>query len=139
MGNVNLETWRLYEALEAGCIPIVESRLAMRYYDKLFPEFPVPQVRRWRQASRLIDRLLGDPSALQAKQSEIARWWQAEKIGLRAEVTRIVDQCFFGGTASTKMSRLVRPIAWLEMLRHQSPASATRRIALEWKKLVAGR
>ena len=37
-GFFHPETYRLYEALECECIPIVES--AYNYYDRLFPNNP---------------------------------------------------------------------------------------------------
>ena len=37
-GFVHPETYRLYEALECGCIPVVEN--TYKYYDRLFPGNP---------------------------------------------------------------------------------------------------
>ena len=37
-GFVHPETYRLYEALECGCIPIIEN--TYKYYDRLFPNNP---------------------------------------------------------------------------------------------------
>jgi hypothetical protein len=142
MGNVNLETPRFYDALEAGCIPIVETHLTMKYYEKLFPGLPVPKVRSWREAPHLIARLLRDRGELEARQREIADWWRFQKLQLRAEVTRIIEDCFFSGREATKLRRATTPIVripgWrqLELLRHQSPASTVRRAKLELGRLA---
>ena len=51
-GFVHPETYRLYEALECECIPIVEN--AYRYYDRLFPNNPFLKVDKWQEAKLLI-------------------------------------------------------------------------------------
>jgi hypothetical protein len=142
MGNVNLETFRLYEALEAGCIPIVERRPTMNYYQRIFTGFRPPTVRSWPEARTLITRLLRDPADLDAEQQEIADWWHNEKLRWRAEVTRLVTDCLFSGTEPRKLSHFIKPIArlpgWrhLELLRHQSPLVAVRRARLDLNRLV---
>ena len=40
MGNVILETWRLYESLELGCIPIIETRATLDYFTGLWGPHP---------------------------------------------------------------------------------------------------
>ena len=141
MGNVHLETFRLYEALEAGCIPIVERRPTMNYYERMLPGFRPPTVRSWSEACTLIMRLLRDPAALNDKQQEIADWWHIEKLRWRAEVRRIIMDTFFSGKESRKLSRVIKPIArlpgWrqLELLRHQSLSSALWRAKLEFVRL----
>ena len=47
-GFFHPETYRLYEALECECIPIVEN--AFKYYDRLFPNNPFIKVDKWRDA-----------------------------------------------------------------------------------------
>ena len=57
-GFVHPETYRVYEALECGSIPIVEN--AYKYYDRLFPNNPFLKVDRWVEAKAL--RKLKHPS-----------------------------------------------------------------------------
>ena len=45
-------TYRLYEALQCGCIPIVED--AYKYYDRLFPDNPFIKVIKWADAQNII-------------------------------------------------------------------------------------
>ena len=52
-GFVHPETYRLYEALESGCIPIVEN--AFKYYDRLFPGNPFLKVDMWSEAKVIIN------------------------------------------------------------------------------------
>jgi hypothetical protein len=79
MGSVMAETWRLYEALEAGCIPLAECRLTMDYYFNLFGNNPIPRFRRWRDARSFAERLVANPGALIELQSEIQQWWSEYK------------------------------------------------------------
>ena len=74
-GFVHPETYRLYEALECGCIPIVEN--AYKYYDRLFPNNPFIKVDRWIEAKPVI-RGWGDDQIKQ-KLEECRIWWSQYK------------------------------------------------------------
>jgi hypothetical protein len=78
MGNAMLETWRFYEALEAGCIPIIEARPWMHYHERLLGPHPVPTVYRWSQARSLIQwRCLRIREPLKALQQHIRKLVEA--------------------------------------------------------------
>ena len=51
-GFIHPETYRLYEALECGWIPIVEN--AYKYYDRLFPNNPFIKVDKWLEAKPIV-------------------------------------------------------------------------------------
>ena len=70
-GFVHPETYRLYEALECGCIPIVEN--AYKYYDRLFPNNPFIKIDRWIEAKPVI-RVWRDDQIKQ-KREECRKWW----------------------------------------------------------------
>ena len=74
-GFVHPETYRLYEALECGCIPIVEN--AYKYYDRLFPNNPFIKVDRWIEA-KLVIREWGNDQIKQ-KREECRTWWSQYK------------------------------------------------------------
>lgn len=74
-GFVHPETYRLYEALECGCIPIVEN--AYKYYDRLFPNNPFIKIDRWIEAKSVI-REWGDDQIKQ-KREECRTWWSQYK------------------------------------------------------------
>ena len=74
-GFVHPETYRLYEALECGCIPIVEN--AYKYYDRLFPNNPFIKIDRWIEATPVI-REWGDDQIKQ-KREECRTWWSRYK------------------------------------------------------------
>ena len=50
MGNVILETWRFYESLEMGCIPLLEKRKGLDYFTALLGPHPIPTFRSWTEA-----------------------------------------------------------------------------------------
>lgn len=77
-GN-NLETFRVYEALECGAIPIVEEWFADPYYSRLLGPCPFPLLRRWSEAPALIADLLSDPTRLAGRQRECRIWWDRTK------------------------------------------------------------
>jgi hypothetical protein len=86
MGNVMLETWRAYEALEAGCIPLLERRPTMDYYGNLLGNHPIPTFSSWRDARRFVRRQLDAPAELDRRQAELLEWWRGAKQAWRQRV-----------------------------------------------------
>ena len=74
-GFVHPETYRLYESLECGCIPIVEN--TYKYYDRLFPKNPFLKVDIWKEAKILIKEWKSD--RIIEKQEECIIWWKDQK------------------------------------------------------------
>lgn len=82
-GPVNADTFRMAEALEAGCIPIVDQHPGWRerpttgIFNMLFPQgFPFPCVDSWSQLPQIMRRLLDDYE----NQSRLVReWWASYK------------------------------------------------------------
>ena len=70
-GFVHPETYRLYEALECGCIPFVEN--AYRYYDRLLPNNPFLKVDKWIEAKSVIREWGND--RVNQKFEECKTWW----------------------------------------------------------------
>ena len=96
MGNVVLETWRTYEAMENGCIPLVERRVFCDYYRDLFGHHPIPTFSNWRQARAFLEELSCSLTRLDALQSEIYLWWQNEKINVRDKVIEFTKNGLHG-------------------------------------------
>tara|TARA_B100000315_G_C14471955_1_gene538785 strand:+ start:13 stop:903 length:891 start_codon:yes stop_codon:yes gene_type:complete len=74
-GFVHPETYRLYEALECGCIPIVED--TYQYYDRLFPNNPFIKVNKWLDARPMIKGWSSDQ--IKQKKEECEIWWKDYK------------------------------------------------------------
>ncbi|MBY0508730.1 MAG: glycosyltransferase family 47 protein [Rhodospirillaceae bacterium] len=84
-GWSNLETFRVYEALEAGCIPIVEKRPGFDYFTQLLGPHPMPTVTHWEDAATLVMRLKAE-DGLEPLRQACAAWWATYKPALTAEV-----------------------------------------------------
>ena len=74
-GFVHPETYRVYESLECGCIPIVEN--AYQYYDRLFPHNPFIKVDKWMDAHPIIKGWNNDQ--IKQKKEECKIWWNEYK------------------------------------------------------------
>ncbi len=74
-GFFHPETYRVYEALECGSIPIVEN--AYKYYDRLFPNNPFIKIDKWADAKPIINGWGNDQ--INKKREECKIWWDGEK------------------------------------------------------------
>jgi hypothetical protein len=145
MGNAMLETWRFYESLEAGCIPLIEARPWMHYHERLLGPHPIPAVYSWSQAASLIKTLSKDPVQLEALQQRIANWWMQYKQSKRSAINRFISEKI--GTREGKLSTRRIPSTspmWpvrrtIELLRHQSVMSLFRRVKRPFVKLASRR
>jgi len=142
MGNVNLESFRVYESLECGAIPILETRLALDYFRLTLGDHPLPIFRSWNAAAQYVRGLMANPALLLAKQEECVAWWQQYKVGLKGRVRQFLDARAVGPKVGSSGVRSYQRIpGWrsLELLRHHSSAAIFRRIARESKRLAKGR
>jgi len=136
MGNVNLESFRLYEALDCGAIPIVERRPFLDYFTQLFGPHPLPSVCHWEEARSVIHSLCSDPVRLQDKQVEIREWWRQFETrvsnqvnsALNAAVGRKTRMHFAAGVPS-------RIRGFGEMLKHQNGPTLLARSKLTLRRL----
>lgn len=85
-GTVNLDCYRVYEALEAGCIPIVMRRAGYDYFDRLLPGHPMPVVQDWAAAPGLVTALI-DSGGCEALRRTCQAWWTGHKTQLIAQVS----------------------------------------------------
>lgn len=80
-GNHMPDTFRIYEALEAGCIPIADSKPSVDYpgnfwYNLFGGEPPFPIIEEWESLQSVINDWM--PQWKQ-KANEIQSWWQLQK------------------------------------------------------------
>jgi hypothetical protein len=66
-----LESFRFFEALRAGCIPIVEALPSRWFYDGA----PALRVTDWHDAPALIEALLDDEARLREQHHAVQEWW----------------------------------------------------------------
>jgi hypothetical protein len=74
-GFFHPETYRVYEALECGCIPIVEN--AYKYYDRLFPGNPFLKIDKWLDAKPIVQGWNNEQ--IEKKRTECKIWWKEKK------------------------------------------------------------
>ena len=86
-GFFHPETYRLYEALECECIPIVEN--AFKYYDRLFPNNPFIKVDKWKDAKPIIREWNGKQT--KQKKEECKTWWMQYKIKLQESISSKIN------------------------------------------------
>ncbi len=86
-GFVHPETYRLYEALECGCIPIVEN--AYKYYDRLFPKNPFLKINKWMELKHVINEWKSDQ--IKKRRKECETWWLQYKIKLQNSMKNKID------------------------------------------------
>lgn len=86
-GGQNAETFRFYEALECGCIPIVVrepgDELFVKYITSNMPILPVNS---WTEAAGLMSQLYADKNLLENYRTNLLMGWRAWKERLVAEV-----------------------------------------------------
>ena len=92
-GFWNLDSFRVYEALECGCIPIVE-KYPVDYFGKFFGAHPFLVVESWDQAPQLINDLLADPVALEQRRRACYSWWCSYKENLHQIFSDTITQAF---------------------------------------------
>jgi len=78
-GFFHPETYRVFEALECGCIPIVES--AYDYYDRVFPNNPFIKINIWKEAKPILEEWNKDQ--IKKKSEECISWWGKQKTDLQ--------------------------------------------------------
>lgn len=75
------DSFRVYEALEVGCIPIVDKHYGRSYYDgnyweKLFGAVPFPVIDDWTNLPRIMGEQL---DAWDNRSHHVSDWWQTTK------------------------------------------------------------
>ena len=78
-GFVHPETYRLYEALECECIPIVQN--TYKYYDRLIPNNPFIKINIWKEAKPILQGW--DRDQVRKKSEECIFWWTKQKNDLQ--------------------------------------------------------
>jgi hypothetical protein len=143
MGNVQLECFRPYEALECGSIPIVEKRLTMDYFRELLGEHPIPTVRSWPEARHFIERMMQYPAEVDALQERCLSWWDGYKQSYREQLIEFVGQrAVEPEPVNEPIMRGVYSIpGWraVELLRHHDLNALARRVQKQVSRLLRQR
>lgn len=90
-GN-NVETFRLYEALECGCVPIyVKTPGDESYVKMLQEEIGLLPVSSWEEAHNLMNHLWKEKILLETYRNTILTQWRVWKDKLGAQVRKAWD------------------------------------------------
>jgi hypothetical protein len=93
-GPVSVDTFRLYEALEAGCIPLVDRHSATAvwspYWEMVYGNMPFPAVPDWDAVGGIIEDVLPDRHRWAALCSS---WWQQRKYELVSRLRADLIAC----------------------------------------------
>lgn len=104
-GFVSTESFRMYEAMRAGCV-VVTVRQPRSWYTR---GWPIVEVRRWSSLKRVVDALLRDEQSLARRQQESIRWWN-EKCSERA-VAEFIGKTSLAGRRNSALLGLERAAA----------------------------
>ena len=74
-GFVHPDSYRLYEALECECIPIVEN--SYNFFDRFFPNNPFIKINKWSEAKPILNGW--DKNQIKKKREECISWWAGYK------------------------------------------------------------
>ena len=88
-GN-NIETFRLYEALECGCIPLyVKTPGDDKYVQVLQDNLGLLPVRNWDEAAALVAHMMKEKQLLEAYRNTLLTQWRVWKASLGEKVRKI--------------------------------------------------
>ena len=82
-GDRHFDTFRLFESLQMGCLPLVVERQGQAS-QVLGPDFPLPIFSDWPSALVFVQSNLAKPLALDQMQVQVQAWWQRRKFSLSA-------------------------------------------------------
>jgi hypothetical protein len=86
-GNTSVDTFRLYEALEVGAIPIVEKS---DYWSNLLGEHPLIETASWNNISKDINLLLGNSEWIVEHSKRVQSWWNEYKKQLKQKISNTI-------------------------------------------------
>lgn len=81
-GPETQDTFRFYEALEAGALPIADALTpdgSTGYWEFMYGEMPIPQIADWGTVGTLMSRLLPSWSY---NASRAGAWWRQQKVAI---------------------------------------------------------
>ena len=140
MGNIQQETARPYQALEAGSIPLLERRWLMDAHRKVLGRHPLPTFSNWKMAASFVESMWNDKAAMDQLQAECLTWWQSYKANLTVEAGNMIDRLWMDIPSSPRL--FVRGYAqlpgWsvLDLLRHHSVAALGRRVVRQMRRVL---
>jgi hypothetical protein len=141
MGRLNLECFRLYEALECGAIPIVERRATLDYFTRLLGPNPIIQIRSWEDAREKVGSLAADPTRMNQLQQLISDWWNLHKQTVKNNISQFVTSRVNGESSRASAVKWAYSLPFwqvIELARHHSGPAMMRRFGVQATRLMGG-
>ena len=90
----NYETYRLYEALEAGCLPICigDANNDHDCYNKLIGDNAILISQDWTSVKSMIQQICNNPEALNQIQDNLSKYWMTHKINITAHIVAALER-----------------------------------------------
>jgi len=92
--GVNYETYRIYEALESGCIPIciTSDTNEHQVYETLIGSGVILMVKDWPAALNTINQIYSNKSVLDQLQDNLTKYWMNQKLRITSNIlTKLND------------------------------------------------
>lgn len=94
-GPHSLDSFRLYEAIAAGALPIVERCTPhdgpSDFWVKMFGSNPLPIVNSWHELPALVEDYI-DPEAWRLRRDEVQDWWRSYRAGLTLDFWLTIER-----------------------------------------------
>ena len=90
----NYETYRLYEALEAGCIPICVGDPSNEHecYNKLIGDNAILISKDWSSVKSMIQQISNNLEALNQIQENLTKYWMTHKVNITAHILAALER-----------------------------------------------
>ena len=90
----NYETYRLYEALEAGCIPICigDANNEHECYNKLIGDNAILISKDWSSVKSMIQQISNNLEALNQIQENLTKYWMTHKVNITAHILAALER-----------------------------------------------
>ncbi len=88
-GFCSLESFRIYEALEHGCIPVYVPGDSYNCPDELqalYGSHPFLAIPSWAEAPSILTKLMGNPAVLEPYRQKVMDWWTHTKDQVRTKI-----------------------------------------------------
>jgi len=89
-GFSSLESYRLYEALEQGAIPIYVPN-EVDHYAEVLGKHPILSFPSWEKAAELLPTLAQNPAVMEDHRRILSTWWQGKKADFRDRLARVFN------------------------------------------------
>jgi GR25 family glycosyltransferase involved in LPS biosynthesis len=92
--GMNYETFRVYEALEAGCIPICIGTGSDEHkiYENLIGNGVILMAADWIAAANIINQINSNTNVLDQLQENLTKFWMSRKINITASILLAINE-----------------------------------------------